>query len=413
MSRQRLRMVLAALVASVFNGSLMAAQPAPLRVGLLTVKTGVAAGIGQQMQDGFEYLLQERGGKLAGRDVELVVADTAASPAVAKAKFLQLTKRDRVDVVIGPLAAFEAVAIRDDIARAKIPVILSSAAAEDLTQRKADPWMVRSSSTSAQAMHPFGEYAANTLKYRRIAVVAEDLSFSHETVAGFQRTFEEAGGKIVQKLWVPFNATDFATVIAQIRPNVDAVLINFSGGNAARFLKQYRDYGLKQRIPLLAGMNTVDESLLEKMGDEALGIVSAGWYSGAIASPANDRYVAGFRKQYHIAPGFYATGGYSAGLILEQALQAGGRTTLSGRALADAMHAVRISQSPRGPLTLDRLGNPVVTVYIRKVARVGGKLVNTVVREYPGVTQFWTYDPSAYLANPVYSRDYPPSRNLD
>ncbi|AJG19484.1 ABC transporter substrate-binding protein [Cupriavidus basilensis] len=390
-----------------------AADPALLRVGLMTVKTGVAAGIGSQMQEGFEYLLSERGGRLAGRPIQLIVADTAASPATAKAKFLQLTERDHVDVVVGPLAAFEAVAIRDDVVRARVPVILSSAAAEDLTQRKADPWMVRSSSSSAQAMHPFGDYAARVLKYKRIAVVAEDLAFSHEAVAGFQRTFEEAGGRITQRLWAPFNSSDFATVIAQIKPDVDAVFINFSGANATRFLKQYNEYGLKQKLPLLAGMNTVDESLLDSLGNEALGITSAGWYSAAIDTADNARYVAGFRKRYKSTPGFYATGGYSAALLLEQALQATGGMPADGKALADALHAVKIDRSPRGPLKLDRFGNPVVTVYVRKVTRVNDRLVNSVVMSYPDVSQFWTYEPKTFLASPVYSREFPPARNLE
>ena len=412
LSRKVITLLLAGLGAAV-SVLVQAADPAPIKVGLMTVKTGVAAGIGAQMQDGFEYLLTERGGKLAGRPVQLIVVDTAASPVTAKAKFLQLTERDHVDVVVGPLATFEAIAIRDDVARAGVPLILSSAAAEDLTQRKADPWMVRSSSSSAQASQPFGVYAARTLKYKRVAVVAEDLSFSHETVAGFQRTFEEAGGKVVQKLWPPFNSTDFATVIAQIKPDVDAVFINFSGANATRFLKQYSDYGLKQKIPLIAGMNTVDESLLDKMGDEAVGIVSAGWYSAAIDTGVNARYVSGFHQAYGSTPGFYATGGYSAGLILEQALKATSGTVPSGKELAAALHSVKIDASPRGPLALDSYGNPIVSVYIRKVTRVDGKLVNTVLQSYPDVSQFWTYDPKAFLSDPVYSRDFPASRNLE
>jgi branched-chain amino acid transport system substrate-binding protein len=413
MLSRKLSLLFVAVLAALTGSQASADSPAPITVGLMTVKTGVAAGIGSQLEDGFEYRIKERGGKFADHPVKLIVVDTAASPVTAKAKFLQLTERDHVDVVVGPLATFEAVAIRDDVTRAGVPLILSSAAAEDLTQRKADPWIVRSSSSAAQAMQPFGAYAARTLKYKRIAVVAEDLSFSHETVAGFQRTFEEAGGKVVQKLWPPFNSSDFATVIAQIKPDVDAVFINFSGANATRFLKQYADYGLKAKIPLLAGMNTVDESLLDKMGDEAVGIVSAGWYSAAIDSGDNVRYVSGFRQAYGITPGFYATGGYSAALVLEQALKDTAGKPVNGKELAAALHHVSIPSSPRGPIRLDSYGNPIVNVYIRKVSRVDGRLINTVLQSYSNVSQFWTYDPNAFLANPVYSRDFPPSRNLE
>lgn len=394
-------------------GQAQAQAPAPIRIGLMTVKSGAAAGIGTQMEDGFTLFLKQRNYLLGGRKVELIVADTAANPAVAKTKLQELVERNKVNVLVGPLATFEALAIDDNVRLAGVPLILSSATAEDLTQRKPNPLVVRSSSSSAQASHALGEYAVKTLGYKRVAIVGEDLAFSHELIAGFQRTFEEAGGKVVQKLWSPFNASDFASYIAQIKPDVDAVFVNFSGANAIRFLKQYREFSQQGGKPLLAGMNTVDESILPAIGDAAAGIVTAGWYSAAIDTPENRQFVDAYQREFKADPGFYSTGGYSAGLLLEAAVKAVNGKVEDRTALARALHGASVAASPRGPIRLDGYGNPVATVYIRKTARVNGRLQNSVVATIHNVSQFWTYEPRAFLAAPVYSRDYPPARNLE
>src|SRR6476469_4443038 len=219
------KLLSAAVSAVVLCAMLPSAQAAsndPIRLGFLTVRSGALAAGGKQMEDALRLFLKERNNMVAGRKVELIVADTAGQPAITKTKTQELVEKDKVDVIIGPLAAFEALAIDDYIRKAQVPVISPSAAAEDLTQRKPNPWFVRAVGTSAQANHPFGEYAAKDLKYKRIAIVADDFAFGHETAAGFQRTFEENGGKIVQKLWSPLNAAEYGTYITQIDPSIDA-----------------------------------------------------------------------------------------------------------------------------------------------------------------------------------------------
>src|SRR5437868_3792776 len=267
--------------------SAVALAQEPIRVGFLTVKSGALAAGGKQMEDGLRLFLKERNNTIAGRKVELVVADTGGQPAITKTKTQELVEKDRVNVIIGPLAAFEALAIDDYIRKAQVPVISPSAAAEDLTQRKPIPWFVRAVGTSAQPSHAMGEYAAKELKYKRVAIVADDFAFGHEIAAGFQRTFEENGGKVVQKLWAPLNVADYGSYIGQIRPDVDAVYAAFAGGNGIKFVKQYNEYGLKGKIPLLGAMTTVDEGILKSMGDEAVGIISNGWYTAALDNPNN------------------------------------------------------------------------------------------------------------------------------
>ena len=164
------------------------AQAAPVRIGLMTVKTGSLAEGGIQMEQGLVTFLKEKNYTLAGRKVELVSADTGGSPAGAKTKAQELIERDQVDVILGPLAAFELLAITDYVAEHKTP-ILSLAAAEDMTQRKPNPYFIRASATSAQATHPLADYAAKELKYKTMVTIAEDFAFGYEQVGGYQRVF--------------------------------------------------------------------------------------------------------------------------------------------------------------------------------------------------------------------------------
>ncbi|WHS33903.1 ABC transporter substrate-binding protein [Brucella sp. NM4] len=381
-------------------------QQAPIKIGLLTVKSGALAAGGKQMEDGFNLFLKERNNSIAGRPVELVVADTAGQPAQAKTKAQELVKRSGVQMVIGPVAAFEALAINDYFQEEQVPFICCSAAAEDLTQRKLNPWFIRTSSTSAQPCHPLGDYAAKELGHKRIATIADDFAFGQEQTSGFQRVFEANGGTIVTKLWAPLNAADYGSYISQFS-GVDAVFAAFAGANGLRFLKQYNDYGMKDQIPVIAAMTTVDEGVLHSMGDEALGIISAGWYSAALDNPHNKAFVSALRGVSGVDPGFYSVGSYTAGLVLEKALVDIGGKVEDKNALMAALRKATLSKDPRGPFSLDSYGNPVENIYIRKVEREDGRLVNSVVKTYDKVTQFWTYPPESFLKEPVYSRSDP------
>jgi branched-chain amino acid transport system substrate-binding protein len=149
------------------------------------------------------------------------------------------------------------------------------------------------------------------------------------------------------------------------------------------------------------------------MGDEAVGMYSAGWYAAGLETSDNKQFVAGINADFKHDPGFYTAGPYTALLIIEEALKAtGGRTDDAARFLK-AMHDVRLSRGPIGSVRLDEYATPILDIYIRKVARRDGKLTNTILQTYPQVSQFWTYDPATFITQPVFSRDFPPSKYLE
>jgi branched-chain amino acid transport system substrate-binding protein len=387
------------------------AQPAAFKIGLLTVKTGPLAQGGIQMEQGIAAFLKEKNNTFAGRKIELISADTGGNPAGAKTKAQEVIERDKVNVILGPLAAFELLAITDYVRDNKTPLI-SLAAAEDVTQRAANPFVIRPSATSAQCCHAIGDYAAKELKYKRAATISEDFAFGYEQMSGFQRVFEESGGKVVKKLWPPLVTPDYTPFIAQIK-NVDCVFNGFAGSNPVKFMRAYADLGLKDRIPLLAGWTAMDDALLRSLGDEAVGVISAAFYSSDLDTPSNKRFVEAMQKDHNVLPGGYSAGMYVAGQCVDAAIQQLGGKADDRTALAEALHAVSLADTPRGPIKFDKFGNVIGNVFIRKCEKKGNRLANTVIKTYPNVSQFWTYEEKAFLANPVYARDYPPAKNLE
>lgn len=414
MAKMILRPVLVA--AFLFFGAALAhpalAQNGPLRLGFLTVRTGPLAAGGKQMEEGINLLLKERNNTFAGRKVEIFFADTAGQPALAKSKTQELIERDKVHVIIGPLATFEALAIDTYIRDARVPLITpTSAAQNDLAQQRKSDYVIHVYGTAAQPMHALGDFAAKKLGYKRIAMIADDFTYGHEGAAGFHRVFEDDGGRIVQKLWPALNATDYGPFVSQIKNKVDGVYAGFAGSNPLRFLRTYKEYGLK--MPLFGNPTFVDEGILKNMGDEALGVYSASWYATDFNTPDNKRFVGAIQREYKVTPGFYTAGTYTAGLWIEEALK-----MIKGRfedkdEFVKALHNVRLDHGPMGPIRLDEYGKPVLNIYIRKVERKDGQLVNTTIDTVREVTQFWTYDPKQFISGPQYGRDVPAAKFLE
>jgi branched-chain amino acid transport system substrate-binding protein len=386
------------------------AQTVPFKVGLLTVKTGPLAQGGNQMEQGIVTFLKEKSYTLAGRKIDFISADTDGNPAGAKNKAQELIERDHVDVILGPLAAAELLAITDYLREKKMPLI-SLAAADDVTQRHVNPFVVRPSASSSQCTHVLGDYAAKDQKYTTAATVASDFAFGYEQVGGFQRVFENEGGRVVTKLWPPLATPDYTPYIAQIQ-DVDCCVSGLEAANPVKFMRSYQDLGLKAKIPLLGGWTAMDDALLPSLGDEAIGVVSAAWYSADYDSPSNKRFVADMKTNFGVPPGGYAAGMYIAGQCLEAALQEAGGKVDTGQQLADLLHSLSLTDTPRGGFHFDQFGNVVGNVFIRKCERKNGQLVNTVIKTYPNVSQFWTFDLKWFLAQPVYSRDYPPIKHV-
>jgi branched-chain amino acid transport system substrate-binding protein len=405
---KKLIVALLAVVALVMAGPGQGwSQKAPIRIGFLAPVTGGGAAVGKDMTSGFTMYLEEIGKQIAGRKVEVIVEDTQGDPAQALTKLRKLVDSDKVLVVAGAFLASEGYALAPKIDEYQIPTLFPVVSADDLTQRKPVKWLVRTGWTSSQPNQPFGEYVAKTLGYKKVVTIAMDYAFGWEQVGGFQRTFEEAGGQIVQKLWPPLGTTDFGPFLAQIKRDADAVFGVMVAASALRFPKQYQDAGLKARLPVIGGGTTFDEFVLPSLGDEAIGAITPLIYSAAIDTPVNKRFVKEYRTKYGKIPSYYSETCYTVARWINEGAKAVDGNVEDREKFLAALKRVEIPDAPRGPVKLDARGSPIQNIYVRKVEKKDGELWNTVIHTFPAVSQFWKYKPEEFLKQPVYNRNYP------
>jgi branched-chain amino acid transport system substrate-binding protein len=411
-----MRKVLIALVVGVLGLVVVTgpgaawAQKGPIKIGFLAPMTGGAAQVGKDMVNGLNMYLDEIGHQIAGRKVEVIVEDTQGQPQAALTKLRKLVESDKVQVLAGGLFAHVGYALAPKVDEYKVPMLYPVMAADDLTQRQPAKWVVRTGWTSSQPSHPFGEYVAKTLGYKKVVTFGQDYAFGWEVVGGFQKSYEEAGGQIIQKLWVPLGTTDFAPFLTQIRRDADAVFALMVAASALRFPKQYQDAGLKAKLPLIGGGVTMDEFVLPSLGDESLGTITPLIYSAAIDTPINKRFVKEYRAKFGKVPSYYSETCYTSARWINEAAKAIGGNVEDKEKFLAALRKVEIPDSPRGPIKLDAYGNPVQNIYVRKVEKKDGELWNTVIHTFPAVSQFWKYKPDEFLKQPVYDRNFPPCK---
>jgi len=387
-------------------------QEKELRIGLIATTTGGGAQNGKDMIDGFNMYLEETRGEFAGAKVRLIIEDDLAKPDLAVAKAKKLILEDHIQILVGGVIAPVGYALAPVSTVEKIVYLPSVPAADDLTQRHLAefPYLVRTGWTSSQPNHALGQWACDQ-GYRKIATVAVDNAFGYGTVGGFQKVFEDCGGKIVQKLWPPFNSKDFGPYITSIRGNSDTLFSVVVGPMELQFPKQLRQVGYMK--PLLGAGTSYDENALPFMGDGVIGHVSALQYSAALETPDNEKFVKKYRTKFGKVPSYYSESNYTTALLIDQVMKQTNGRFISPDDFVRRMTSLKVD-APRGPISFDDMRNPIQNIYIRKVEKKKmfgyptDELWNAVIKTYPAVSQFWTYGKNAFLKQPVYSREFPP-----
>ncbi len=388
-----------------------------LRIGFLAPTTGIFAQLGTDMINGFRMYLEEHDGSLGGAKVTFILEDTQGKPDTAVTKAKKLILLDKVDMLVGGVLATTGYALAPVATREKILYIGSIATADDLGQREFEkyPYMVRPTFVPSQPAHPLGQWACEQ-GYKRIAIIAADYAFGHETAGGFHKAFEDCGGKIVQKIWPPIGTKDFGPYIPTIKSDVDAIFTLMVGPMSLQLPKQLRDAGFTK--PVLGGGTSYDEFVLPAMGDEVIGHVSAFMYSAALDTPKNAAFVNKYRAKYGKVPSYYSEANYTTAQWIDETLKKSNGKYPGPTEFIRAMSGITLD-AVRGPVRLDDRLTAVNNIYVKKVERKKmfgydkDELWNTVIKTYPNVSQFWTYDKDAFLKQPLYSRDFPPCRHCE
>ena len=382
----------------------------PIKIGLLTPLTGVVASGGKEIAEGFNLYWDQMGRKIGNRAVEIITEDDGSNPDIALQKARKLTEQTKVDFLIGDLLANTGLAVAEYAKTAGIPYFIPVIAADDLTQRKRIPNVVRVAGyTASQMPRPLADYAYKKLGLRKIVTLSQDYTFGHEQCGGFSQVFTELGGTIVAQHWHPLNTQDFSPYIAQIQGAApDAVFAMETGADATRFIQQWSNFGMKGKIKLLGAQNATDQSVIRTLGAEAEGIISSAHFAEGGDAPATLKFVADYQAAFKKLPSIYGFSHYSAAMWLAEAMKSINGNIEDRPKFLEAVRKTVLTGSPLGrPVRLDDYGNPVYDVFIRDVVkRPDGTFWNKPIETYPSVSQFWTYKPEEYLKQPSYSRTF-------
>ena len=386
------------------------AQQEELRIGFLAPTTGIFAQVGKDMVDGFQMYLDEVKNDFAGAKVRLIVEDEQGKPDTAVTKARKLVLQDKVQMFVGGLLASTGYALAPVSTKDSI-YISPVAAADDLTQRDLAkfPYFIRTGWTSSQPSHPFGQWACDQ-GYKKIVAIGADYAFGYEVVGGFQKAFEACGGQIIQKIWPPLGTKDFGPYIPTMKQDADAIFSLMVGPMSLQFPKQLAAAGNKK--PVIGGGTSYDEFVLPSMGDEVIGHVSALQYSAAIDTPKNAEFVKKYRTKYGKVPSYYSESNYTTAQMIHEVMNQNKGKWPGGETSIKQLNDIKVN-SPRRPVSIDEMRNPVQNIYIKKVEKKKmfgydkEELWNTVIKTYPNVGQFGQFNKAEYLKQPLYNRDVP------
>ena len=374
------------------SSSAQAQTAGAIKIGVLHDTTGPLTPQGTDMNEGLRLHMNEIANEISGRKIQLIFEDTESKADAGLTKARKLVERDTVHLLIGPANTALAYAVRDYVDQHKIPTVLTQATAKDLTQGKTSPYLFRTSFGSEQLHMPAAWYAYRKLGYRRAIVVALDVVAAREQAGGFTRIFKQLGGTIVSEIYGPLGTADWAPYVARVKADLDkadVVEVILWGPDAIRFVKGFSEYGLKGVRPIFAHGSVVDEAFLPSEGDAALGIMNYLFYTPSLDTPENQRFKDLFRKQYSKEPTSYHEMGYVAAKTVSEAIRKVDGKVEDVPRLLDALRKTRF-ESPQGLFRFDDKQNAIIDLHIRRVEKIGGKLVNVYLDKIADVDQFWT-----------------------
>lgn len=388
-----------ALALSVFFTTTCSAEP--VKIGFMTSLSGVYKFLGIELRDGLYLYMEQIGYKAGGRDVEIILKNIQSNKiTLALDVAYQLVEKDRIDILAGVVDSGCAYRLATFASEHRLPFVISNTGADDLTKRQAGPFVARVSFSNSGDSHVLGAWAFEK-GYRNAVAMGPGNAAGHEQVGGMCRTFEKMGGKVIQELWTPLGTQDFKTVLAQVKPEADVIMVFFAGGDALRFVDQYAQSNLKGKVPVVGKGFLVDENVLAKQGKNAEGIVSVSHWSFLAENPRNNKFKSAFTKKYGRPPSLYAEQGYVTGMAIAEALKKSGGQ-VKGEDFVRILRSLELD-APRGRITFDQYGAPIQDYQIRTVQSVDGKQQNVIIQSYPALSQFWKWTPEEFMAMPRYT----------
>ncbi len=349
-------------------------QTQKIRIGLMLPYTGTYAQLGTAITNGFKLAVNERGGRLGGREFEYFTVDDEAEPSKAPENTNKLVQRDKVDVLVGTVHSGVQMGMVKIAKETNTLMIIPNAGLDAATGALCAPNIFRTSFSNWQPSYPMGKVMADR-GIKNVISLAWKYGAGEEAVAGFTEGFMKAGGKSVRGLWIPFPNTEFQALLTEIAAQKpDAVFVFFAGGGAAKFVKDYTAAGLRRSIPLF-GSGFLTDGILDAILDSAQGLETTLHYADGLNTKRDKEFRAAYTKAYSTEADVYAVQGYDAGLLLAAGLAAVKGDLAKRKELILAMENAKID-SPRGPWTMSKAHNPIQDIYLRKVVGRENRLVS-------------------------------------
>ncbi|MDU1804739.1 MAG: ABC transporter substrate-binding protein, partial [Bradyrhizobium sp.] len=333
--------------------------------------------LGGQVRDGFNLAIKDLGGKMGGKDVEVIVADDELKPDAAITKVKGLLERDKVDFVVGPIFSNMLQAIHRPVTENKTFLISPNAGPSSYAGKECSPFFYVTSYQNDQVHAILGKVAQDR-GYKRMYLLVPNYQAGRDSVAGFKLDYK---GEIVEESYVPLNTLDFQPELSKISSQKpDAVFTFMPGGMGVNLVKQFKQAGLADTIPVLSAF-TVDESTLPAQQDAAVGMFGGADWAPNLDNPQSKKFVAGYEAAYNSVPGTYAMQAYDAALLIESAVKAVGGDLANKDAVAAALKKADFT-SLRGSFKFNTNGYPIQDFYLTKVAkRPDGKFQTEIVQK--------------------------------
>ena len=348
-----------------------------IKIGVIVTLSGPAAALGQQVRDGFTLGIKDLGGKMAGKEVEVVVVDDELKPDAAVTKVKGLLERDKVDFVVGPIFSNILQAIHKPVVDSKTFLISPNAGPSSYAGKECSPFFYVTSYQNDQVHEILGKVAQDR-GYKHIYLLVPNYQAGRDSAAGFKLDYK---GEIVEESYMPLGTLDFQpelSKIASLKP--DAVFTFMPGGMGVNLVKQYRQAGLADSVPVLSAF-TVDESTLPAQQDAAVGMFGGADWAPDLNNPQSKKFVASYEAAYHIVPGTYAMQAYDAAMLIDSAVKAVKGDLGNKDAVAAALKKADFA-SLRGNFKFNTNGYPIQDFYLTKVAkRPDGKFQTEIVQK--------------------------------
>lgn len=348
-----------------------------IKLGVIVTLSGPAAALGQQVRDGFALAVKDLGGKMSGRDVEVVVVDDELKPDAAVTKVKGLLERDKVDFVVGPIFSNILQAIHRPITESKTFLISPNAGPSTFAGKDCNPFFYVTSYQNDQVHEILGKVAQDR-GYKRMYLMVPNYQAGKDSAAGFKLDYK---GEIVEESYMPLNTLDFQPELSKISSQKPDALFTFMpGGLGVNLVKQYRQAGLADSIPVLSAF-TVDESTLPAQQDAAVGMFGGANWAPNLDNPQNKKFVAAYEGAYNGVPGTYAFQAYDAAMLIDSAVKAVKGDLSNKDAVAAALKKADFT-SLRGTFKFNTNGYPIQDFYLTKVAkRPDGKFQTEIVQK--------------------------------